>query len=52
MIAVSEGLVGQLFLVSAVALLVGNIGRTIRPAPPADTPSPAAADDEVTPPGR
>jgi hypothetical protein len=31
MIAVSEGLVGQLFLVSAVALLVGNIGRTLRP---------------------
>ena len=30
MIAVSEGLVGQLYLVSAVALLVGNIGRTIR----------------------
>jgi hypothetical protein len=51
MIAVSEGLVGQLFLVSAVALLVGNIGRTIRPAPPADVPSPVAGD-EVTPPGR
>jgi hypothetical protein len=30
MIAVSEGLVGQLYLVSAVALLVGNIGRTMR----------------------
>jgi len=30
MIAVSEGLVGQLYLVSAVALLVGNIGRTLR----------------------
>jgi hypothetical protein len=29
--AVSEGLVGQLYLVSAVALLVGNIGRTLRP---------------------
>jgi len=27
MIAVSEGLVGQLYLVSAVALLVGNVGR-------------------------
>ena len=30
MVAVSEGLVGQLYLVSAVALLVGNVGRTIR----------------------
>ena len=30
MVAVSEGLVGQLYLVSAVALLVGNIGRTLR----------------------
>jgi len=30
MVAVSEGLVGQLYLVSAVALLVGNIGRAIR----------------------
>jgi hypothetical protein len=29
--AVSEALVGQLYLVSAVALLVGNIGRTLRP---------------------
>jgi len=29
MVAVSEGLLGQLYLVSAVALLVGNIGRTI-----------------------
>ena len=29
MVAVSEALVGQLYLVSAVALLVGNIGRTI-----------------------
>ncbi|MGZ3588884.1 MAG: ion channel [Candidatus Limnocylindrales bacterium] len=28
--AASEGLLGQLYLVSAVALLVGNIGRTIR----------------------
>jgi hypothetical protein len=27
MIAVSEGLIGQLYLVSAVALLVGNVGR-------------------------
>ena len=30
MAAVSEGLLGQLYLVSAVALLVGNVGRTIR----------------------
>jgi hypothetical protein len=30
MVAVSEGLVGQLYLVSAVALLVGNIGRSFR----------------------
>lgn len=29
MIAVSEALAGQLYLVSAVALLVGNIGRTM-----------------------
>ena len=29
MIAVSEALTGQLYLVSAVALLVGNIGRTM-----------------------
>jgi hypothetical protein len=34
MIAVSEGLVGQLYLVSAVALLVGNIGRSIRRSGP------------------
>jgi hypothetical protein len=31
MVAVSEGLVGQLYLVSAVALLVGNVGRELRP---------------------
>jgi hypothetical protein len=29
MVAVSEALIGQLYLVSAVALLVGNIGRSI-----------------------
>ncbi len=29
MVAVSEALIGQLYLVSAVALLVGNIGRAI-----------------------
>ncbi len=38
MAAVSEGLVGQLYLVSAVALLVGNIGRTLRPREPKDPP--------------
>ena len=30
MVAVSEGLIGQLYLVSAVALLVGNVGRQLR----------------------
>ena len=30
MVSVSEGLVGQLYLVSAVALLVGNVGRQLR----------------------
>ena len=30
MLSVSEGLVGQLYLVSAVALLVGNVGRQLR----------------------
>ena len=45
MAAVSEALIGQLFLVSAVALLIGNIGHTMRPAPPSD-------EDEVIPPGR
>ncbi|HLO36728.1 MAG TPA: potassium channel family protein [Candidatus Deferrimicrobium sp.] len=62
MVAISEGLVGQLFLVSAVALLVGNVGRSIRPmaTPAADTPATPAVDaqatpataEEVTPPGR
>jgi len=44
MIAVSEGLVGQLYLVSAVALLVGNIGRAIR------RPSPTDGGDQADPP--
>jgi len=35
MMAVSEGLVGQLYLVSAVALLVGNVGRAMRQIAPA-----------------
>ena len=30
MVSVSEALIGQLYLVSAVALLVGNVGRTMR----------------------
>lgn len=34
MISVSEGLVGQLYLVSAVALLVGNVGRQLRHTEP------------------
>jgi hypothetical protein len=34
MTSVSEALIGQLYLVSAVALLVGNIGRTIRRGQP------------------
>ena len=52
MVAISEGLVGQLFLVSAVALLVGNVGRSIRPAAPPAAPPTQAPADEVTPPGR
>jgi hypothetical protein len=57
MIAISEGLVGQLFLVSAVALLVGNVGRAIRPGSPAGPAAPPAAEEppleeKVTPPGR
>ena len=43
MIAISEGLVGQLFLVSAVALLVGNVGRAMRPRTSADAGGPASA---------
>jgi hypothetical protein len=45
MIAVSEALIGQLYLVSAVALLVGNIGRTIRrSAVPEDPIAPGPSD--------
>ncbi len=47
MIAVSEGLAGQLYLVSAVALLVGNVGRQLRP-----TTIPEDDRRDVTPPGR
>jgi hypothetical protein len=46
MIAVSEGLVGQLYLVSAVALLVGNVGRQLRPNPIAETGATDAAEEE------
>jgi hypothetical protein len=41
-VAVSEALVGQLYLVSAVALLVANIGRQIR--------VPGSSQEAVTPP--
>ncbi len=55
MIAVSEALAGQLYLVSAVALLVGNIGRSIvrgpttagleiEPGPPEASAGPATVD--------
>ena len=36
MLSVSEALLGQLYLVSVVALLVGNIGRARRPEPVSD----------------
>ena len=36
MAAVSEALIGQLYLVSAVALLVGNVGRTLHRNEPRD----------------
>ena len=38
MASVSEALIGQLYLVSAVALLVGNVGRTLRRNDPGDRP--------------
>jgi hypothetical protein len=38
MAAVSEALIGQLYLVSAVALLVGNVGRTLRRSEPGGRP--------------
>jgi hypothetical protein len=49
MIAVSEGLVGQLYLVSAVALLVGNVGRTMRLPGSAAEALPPGADDRGDP---
>jgi ion channel len=55
MVAVSEGLVGQLYLVSAVALLVGNVGRQLRPIAEElmddddlEAPAPAAPPSAVT----
>src|SRR3954454_6606699 len=53
-IAVSEALLGQLYLVSAVALLVGNIGRTIGGGtlarePRADEPAGGGSADPVDP---
>lgn len=47
MVAVSEGLVGQLYLVSAVALLVGNVGRQLRPNPIAKPDATDAAEGEI-----
>jgi hypothetical protein len=52
MISVSEALIGQLYLVSAVALLIGNIGRTMRRAESTGTSSPGAPVDPTTPPAR
>lgn len=49
MVAVSEALIGQLYLVSAVALLVGNIGRTMRGETQARIP-PSAGEAPKTPP--
>ena len=44
MIAVSEGLLGQLYLVSAVALLVGNVGR-VRGMIEGDPRGPSSEDE-------
>lgn len=51
MVAVSEALVGQLYLVSAVALLVGNIGRSIvrGPASTGVEVEPEAPTDQSAP---
>lgn len=40
MLSVAEALLGQLYLVSVVALLVGNLGRERRPERPAAPPDP------------
>jgi ion channel len=48
-LSVSEALVGQLYLVSAVALLVGNIGRELRPQAHAEgvtTPADRASEGQ------
>ena len=52
MSSVSEALIGQLYLVSAVALLVGNIGRTIRRAEPDVDARPREPDRGADLPGR
>ncbi len=49
MISVSEGLIGQLYLVSAVAVLVGNIGRAILPSGPSAPPGSAVAPNPIDP---
>jgi hypothetical protein len=50
MLAVSEALSGQLYLVSAVALMVANIGRTIDRGPRRGGGSPAPDTGAVEPP--
>jgi len=52
MVSVSEALIGQLYLVSAVALLVGNIGRTMRGdgAPAVALIAPADGDERASSP--
>jgi Ion channel len=53
MMAVSEGLVGQLFLVSAVALLVGNIGRALHQVGATDPrPDAPIGVEDIIPPER
>jgi hypothetical protein len=43
-VTVVEAVIGQIYLVSIVALLVGNVGLTRRRADPADGPGPEATD--------
>ncbi len=53
MLAISQALLGQLYLVSVVAVIVGNIGRVRRPASTADASSrddAVASDDDATDP--
>ena len=48
MLAVTEAIAGQLYLVSAVAVLVGNLGRTrTEAAPLANRPPPAGAPADL-----